>query len=107
MTHPIFAFLFLSPLTALVTVVGAASIPVIIHLLNRKRFRVVPWAAMRFLLAAQKRTVRKLRVEQWLLLAIRTLLILLLILAMISVLPWTEPLWNRLFPGGVGPTTAK
>src|SRR5438067_2485341 len=101
------AFFFSGPFSVLATAAAAVSIPIIIHLLNRKRFRVVPWAAMRFLLAAQKRTVRKLRVEQWLLLAIRTLLILLLILAMISVLPWTEPLWNRLFPGGVGPTTAK
>ena len=107
MIHSIFAFLFLSPLTALLTAVGAASIPIIIHLLNRNRFRVVPWAAMRFLLAAQKRTVRKLRIEQWLLLAIRTLLILLLILAMVSVLPWLEPVWNRAFPGGGGPGVVK
>ncbi|MFL5340968.1 MAG: BatA domain-containing protein, partial [Gemmataceae bacterium] len=107
MVPSLFAFFFLTPLTALATAAAAASIPIIIHLLNRKRFRVVPWAAMRFLLAAQKRTVRKLRVEQWLLLAVRTLLILLLILAMVSVLPWTEPLWNRLFPGGVGPATVK
>src|SRR5260370_231623 len=107
MSHPIFAFLFLSPLAAVLTAVGAASIPIIIHLLNRKRYRVVPWAAMRFLLAAQKRTVRKLRIEQWLLLAIRTLLILALILAMVSVLPWLEPFWNRVFPGGVGPAVVK
>ena len=33
---------------------GAVSIPVIIHLLNRRRFKIVTWAAMRFLLAAQK-----------------------------------------------------
>src|SRR5712691_8045282 len=101
------AIFFLTPLTALATLAGATSIPIIIHLLNRKRYRVVPWAAMRFLLAAQKRTVRKLRIEQWLLLAIRTLLILLLILAMVSVMPWLEPFWNRVFPGGVGPTVMK
>jgi len=62
---------------------------------------------MRFLLAAQKRTTRKLRIEQWLLLAIRTLMIILLILAMISVMSWLEPVWNRLFPSGVGPVAAK
>src|ERR1700730_18304754 len=94
------AVFFLAPWTAVATLVGAASIPIIIHLLNRKRFRVVNWAAMRFLLAAQKRTTRKLRIEQWLLLAIRTLLIILLILAMVSVLKWMEPLWARVFPGG-------
>jgi len=106
-TGPIFAVLFLSPLTALATAAAAVSIPVIIHLLNRRRFRIVPWAAMRFLLSAQKRTVRRIRLEQWLLLAIRMLIILLLILAMISVMPWMESVWNRLFPGGVGPVAAK
>jgi hypothetical protein len=106
-TGSIFAVLFLSPLTALATAAAAVSIPVIIHLLNRRRFRVVPWAAMRFLLSAQKRTVRRIRLEQWLLLAIRMLLILLLVLAMISVMPWMETVWNRLFPGGVGPVAAK
>src|SRR6266404_7900838 len=107
MGSSLFAIFFLTPWAALATAAAAASIPIIIHLLNRKRFRVVPWAAMRFLLAAQKRTVRKLRVEQWLLLAVRTLLILLLIAAMVSVLGWVEPLWNRLFPGGVAAVTAK
>jgi hypothetical protein len=102
-----FEFLFLSPWTALTAAAGAVSVPIIIHLLNRKRHRVIPWAAMRFLLAAQKRTVRKLRIEQWLLLAIRTLLLLLLVLAMVSVLPWMEPLWARIFPGGVGPAVAQ
>jgi aerotolerance regulator-like protein/VWA domain-containing protein/von Willebrand factor type A domain-containing protein len=95
------AFLFLAPWTAVATLVGAASIPIIIHLLNRKRYRVVNWAAMRFLQMAQKKTTRKLRIEQWLLLAIRTLLIILLVLAMVSVLPWIEPLWGRVFPSGV------
>jgi hypothetical protein len=101
------AVFFLSPLTAVATLAGVASIPIIIHLLNRKRFRVVPWAAMRFLLAAQKRTTRKLRIEQWLLLAIRTLMIVLLILAMVSVLHWMEPVWARLFPGGVAGNAAR
>ena len=31
---------------------GAASVPIIIHLLNRRKYREMPWAAMRFLLAA-------------------------------------------------------
>src|SRR4051794_29171728 len=101
------AFIFLSPFTAIATLIGAASIPIIIHLLNRKRYRVVPWAAMRFLLAAQKRTTRKLRIEQWLLLAVRTLMIVLLILAMVSVLHWMEPVWARLFPGGVAGNAAR
>ena len=31
---------------------AAASVPIIIHLLNRRKYREVTWAAMRFLLAA-------------------------------------------------------
>jgi Aerotolerance regulator N-terminal/von Willebrand factor type A domain/CARDB len=61
---------------------AAASIPVIIHLLNRRKWREVPWAAMRFLLAAIRKNRRRLRIEQWLLLLIRTLVVLLVVLAM-------------------------
>src|SRR5207248_867384 len=73
----------------------------LIHLLNRKRFQVVPWAAMRFLLAAQKRNTRRLRIEQLLLLALRVLLMLLLVAAMASVAAWAEALWQRWLPAGV------
>ena len=66
---------------------GAVSIPIIIHLLNRRRFKVVTWAAMRFLLAAQKKNSRRMRLEQILLLALRCLVVLLLVLAMASVTP--------------------
>jgi len=31
---------------------AAASIPIVIHLLNRRKFREMPWAAMQFLMAA-------------------------------------------------------
>src|SRR3954462_3183898 len=82
------AVLFASPIAALATLAGAASVPVIIHLLNRRRYRVVEWAAMRFLLAARRQNVRRLRVEQLLLLAVRTLLVVLLAAAMCSVMPW-------------------
>ena len=57
---------------------AATSIPIIIHLLNKRRFRVVIWAAMDFLLAAQRRNARKLKFQRWLLLALRVLAILLL-----------------------------
>src|SRR5262249_7475542 len=40
----LFGFLFETPLTALLVAAGAAAVPVIVHLLNRKRFRVVNWA---------------------------------------------------------------
>src|SRR5438105_3634962 len=94
------AVLFTSPLAAASTLAAAASIPIIIHLLNRRRYRIVDWAAMRFLIAAQKQNVRRLKLEQWLLLAVRTLLLALLVIAMASVMPWAEALWQRLLPGG-------
>ena len=69
---------------------AGASLPVIIHLLNRRKFREVPWAAMRFLLAAVKKNSRRIRVEQWLLLAVRTLVIVLVVTAMAK--PFLESL---------------
>ncbi len=95
---PIFGFIFGSPLAAVGAAAAAVSVPIIIHLLNRKRFRIVRWAAMRFLLAAQRQNVRRMRLEQLVLLAVRTTLILLLVLAMASVMPWAEEIWQRLFP---------
>ncbi len=52
---------------------GAAltSIPIIIHILNRRRFKTVTWAAMEFLLRAMRKNRRRLKFEQWLLLATR------------------------------------
>ncbi len=63
---------------------GAAlvAIPILIHILNRRRYKVVPWAAMEYLLAAMKKNRRRLKFEQWLLLATRCLVMLLLGLAL-------------------------
>lgn len=60
---------------------GAGSIPIIIHLLNRRRFRRVVWAAMDWLLAANRKNARRVQFEQWLLLLIRAIAITLAILA--------------------------
>ncbi|MFI5459266.1 MAG: BatA domain-containing protein [Isosphaerales bacterium] len=61
---------------------AAAAVPIVIHLLNRRKYREVSWAAMQFLLAALRKNRRRIRVEQWLLLAIRTLVVLLVVTAM-------------------------
>jgi hypothetical protein len=68
---------FLNPVTM---IAGAAlvSAPIIIHLINRMRFRRVKWAAMEFLLKAQKRMRRKMIIEQLILLFLRCFLIFLL-----------------------------
>jgi hypothetical protein len=71
---------------------AATSIPIVIHLLNRRKFREMPWAAMQFLLAAIRKNQRRVRIEQWLLLAIRTLLIVLIVAAMAK--PFLEAFGN-------------
>src|ERR1700720_4284120 len=59
-------------------VAGAlVSAPILIHLINRMRFKRIRWAAMEFLLKSQKRNRRKLIIEQLILLALRCLLVLL------------------------------
>lgn len=75
----ILAFGFGSPL--MLWGMSAASIPILIHLLHRRRYQTVPWAAMRFLLAATKKQSRRLRLEQLLLLMIRALILALIALA--------------------------
>src|SRR5215831_5277246 len=68
--------LFLNPANM---VLGGALIssPILIHLINRMRFKRIRWAAMEFLLKSQKRNRRRLIIEQLILLLLRILLVLL------------------------------
>ncbi len=77
---------------ALLAGLAAASIPIVIHLLNRRKFREMPWAAMQFLMAAIRKNQRRVRIEQWLLLAVRTLLLMLIAAAMAK--PFLESFGN-------------
>src|SRR3989440_2596564 len=71
-----FETLFANP--AALTVGGAMiSSPILIHLINRMRFKRLRWAAMDSLLKSQKRNRRRLIIEQLILLALRCLLVLL------------------------------
>ena len=58
----------------------ATSVPVVIHLIYRRRALIHRFPAVRFLLLADQRTARKFHLRQWLLLALRILVILLLAL---------------------------
>jgi hypothetical protein len=73
---------------------AAAAAPLLIHLWSRHRFREAPWAAMQFLLAAMRKNARRMQLQQWLLLAVRTLIIALVVLAV------AEPYSKALAPGG-------
>src|SRR6187200_3235340 len=79
---------FLAP--ALLFGLVALAIPPIVHMLNRRRFDVVDWAAMQFLLTSE-RTRKKIFLEQFLLMLLRMGLILLLVLGVAS--PWLRLPW--------------
>ena len=55
---------------------GVAAVPIVIHLINRRKARLHRFAALEFVLRSQKRTARKWRIKQLLLLIVRTLAIL-------------------------------
>jgi hypothetical protein len=69
---------FLAPLLIWGTLLGV--IPIIIHLLNRRRFRTVEWAPMRHLKLTIRRNRRRIQIEQLLLLLLRIALPVLLFL---------------------------
>ncbi|MGJ8632937.1 MAG: BatA domain-containing protein [Luteolibacter sp.] len=62
---------FLSPL--LLWFLAAASVPVIIHLLNKRRHKTVQWAAMQFLLKATRESRGKKKIRHILILTCRAL----------------------------------
>src|SRR3982751_2138510 len=69
--------MFLNPLMFWIGA-GAISVPIIIHLLNKRKFERVLWGAMRFLKVSVEQNQRRLQIEDMLLLALRCLLLLLL-----------------------------
>lgn len=64
--------------SALVAGVALAGVPLVIHLLNRQRYKPMAWAAMRFVLAAHRKTRRRANLENLLLLLLRMLAVALL-----------------------------
>lgn len=73
--------MFSAPWFAIAGLVAAAG-PVLIHLLNRQRYRMVEWGAMEFLRQAIHRSRRWLRLRDLLLLVVRTACILAFALAL-------------------------
>lgn len=60
----------------------AAAIPIVLHLLHRRRQQTVSWAAMRLLLQVIEKQSKRVRIEQLILLLLRTLILLTLGLAL-------------------------
>ena len=59
----------------------AASIPILIHILNFRKLKKVEFSTLAFLKELQKSKIKKIKIKQWLLLLLRTLIIIFLVLA--------------------------
>src|SRR5262245_47317872 len=75
----------------------AASLPILIHLLNRLKLKRVQFPAVRFILLSQKRISRSYRLRHWILLALRTMAVLFLALLLANPIFQTGA---GLFAGG-------
>lgn len=71
---------FLNPLVLFG--LGAAAIPILIHLFTKRRPREVQFSSLEFLTEVHQSEIRRLKLKQWLLLALRTLAIAALAIAM-------------------------
>jgi hypothetical protein len=65
----------------LLAALGAAAVPILLHLVSRRDPPVVIFPAVRYLVTATREHERRFRLRHWLLLALRTLLIVALVLA--------------------------
>src|SRR5215210_1053558 len=86
---------FLQPM--ILAALPLVALPVIIHLINQRRYQTVHWAAMMFLLAANRMARGYARLRQWLILALRMAAIAALVFAV------SRPLaggWLGLATGG-------
>src|SRR3989338_1280282 len=91
---------FLHPLFLLA--LAATTVPLLIHLLNRRKVKRIRFPAVRFILLSQRRISRRYRLRHWILLALRTFAVLLLVLLL------AHPIFQTgvgLFAGG-GPLSA-
>jgi uncharacterized membrane protein YobD (UPF0266 family) len=75
----------------------AASLPLLIHLLNRRKLNRIRFPAVRFILLSQKRISRSYRLRHWILLALRTMAVVLLALLLANPIFQTGA---GLFAGG-------
>ena len=79
---------FLNPL--LLLGLAAAAIPIAVHLFNFRRPDRVAFSTLRFLREIEATAMRRVRIRQWLLLALRTLAVLLLVLAFARPTPTAD-----------------
>ena len=72
---------------------SAASIPIIIHLLNLRKQKKIEFSTLFFLKEMQKTKIRNIKIKKWLLLLIRTLMIISVVFA------FSRPTIKSVIPG--------
>ncbi len=92
---------FLNPLALLG--LAAAAIPLLLHLLQRRRLRTIEFSTVRFIRELQRTRIRRLKLRQLLLLFLRTALVLLVVLAFSRPAVRGDRAW---VPAHEGQTTA-
>ena len=73
----------------------SAAIPILLHLFNLRKLKTIEFSTLSFLKELQKTKIRRIKVRQWLLLFLRTLLILLIVLA------FSRPTFKGSLPGAI------
>ncbi|HUY93111.1 MAG TPA: BatA domain-containing protein [Pirellulales bacterium] len=91
---------FLQPM--LLAGLALAALPIIIHLINQRRYQTIRWGAMMFLLAANRMSRGFARIRQWLILLMRVLAVA--CLAFVIARPLTSG-WLGLAAAGRADTT--
>src|SRR2546422_6542072 len=90
--------MFLNP--TMLAGIGGASLPLVLHLLARARYRNVDWGAMMFLEARDPRSAATARLKEWILLLTRMALVGLIAVAL------ARPVIARKWAGQEGRGTA-
>jgi hypothetical protein len=84
---------FLNPI-ALIGLL-AAGIPLLLHIFNLRKLKTIEFSTLSFLKELQKTKIRRLKIRQLLLLVLRTLLVILVVLA------FSRPTLKGSLPGGI------
>ena len=71
--------MFLSPI--FLYGLALVGIPVLIHLIRKRKIKVIQWAAMEFLLLSQRKQKKRLRIEELILLLLRIMIVALAVMA--------------------------
>src|SRR3954471_7706918 len=87
---------FLAPI--MLAGAAAVTVPIALHFFYRARYRPLPWAPMKFLKEAIEQTSSRLKFQEWILLTLRCLALVLLAFAI------ARPGWENASPAGSNET---